>query len=64
MATNLVSKSIDAAGDARVDVGFITWMAKRPRLLEMVLERRPLPSCCPLATSDPMLKKLRTQARY
>ena len=33
---------MDAAGDARVGVGFVTWsMAKRPRLLDMVLERHP-----------------------
>jgi nitronate monooxygenase len=37
-----LAREMDAAGDARVGVGFITWsMAKRPRLLEMVLERRP-----------------------
>ena len=33
---------MDAAGDARIGVGFITWsMARRPQLLDMVLERRP-----------------------
>lgn len=37
-----LAHEMDAAGDARVGVGFITWsMAKRPRLLDMVLERRP-----------------------
>jgi nitronate monooxygenase len=37
-----LAKELDAAGDVRVGVGFITWsMAKRPRLLDMVLERRP-----------------------
>src|SRR5271165_6505824 len=35
-------REMEAAGDARVGVGFITWsMARRPRLLDMVLERRP-----------------------
>ena len=35
-------REMDAAGDARVGIGFITWsMATRPRLLDMVLERRP-----------------------
>ena len=35
-------RELDAAGDARVGVGFITWsMAQRPRLLDLVLERRP-----------------------
>lgn len=37
-----LAREMDAARDARVGVGFITWgMAKRPRLLDMVLERRP-----------------------
>jgi nitronate monooxygenase len=37
-----LTREMDAAGDARVGVGFITWsMAKRPRLLDLVLERRP-----------------------
>ena len=37
-----LAREMDAAGDARVGVGFITWsIAKRPRLLDMVLERRP-----------------------
>ena len=35
-------RELDAAGDARVGVGFITWsMAKRPALLDLALERRP-----------------------
>jgi nitronate monooxygenase len=37
-----LTREMDAAGDARVGVGFITWsMARRPRLLDLVLERRP-----------------------
>lgn len=37
-----LTREMDAAGDARVGVGFITWsMAKQPRLLDLVLERRP-----------------------
>jgi len=35
-------REMNAAGDARVGVGFITWsMAKRPNLLDMALERKP-----------------------
>jgi nitronate monooxygenase len=35
-------RELDAAGDAKIGVGFITWsMAKQPRLLDLVLERRP-----------------------
>ncbi len=35
-----LTRELDAAGDARVGVGFITWsMARRPRLLDLVLDR-------------------------
>ncbi len=35
-------RELDAAGDARVGVGFITWsMARKPRVLDLVLERKP-----------------------
>lgn len=37
-----LTRELDAAGDARIGVGFITWsMAKNPRLLALALERRP-----------------------
>jgi len=37
-----LTREMDAAGDARVGVGFITWsMARQPRLLDLTLERRP-----------------------
>jgi nitronate monooxygenase len=37
-----LAREMDAAGDARVGVGFITWsMARNPRLLDLVLERKP-----------------------
>jgi nitronate monooxygenase len=37
-----LARQMDAAGDARVGVGFITWsIAKQPRLLDLVLRRRP-----------------------
>jgi nitronate monooxygenase len=37
-----LTRELDAAGDARVGVGFITWsMAKSPRLLDLALERKP-----------------------
>ncbi len=37
-----LKRELDAAGDARVGVGFITWsMAKNPRLLDIALERKP-----------------------
>ncbi len=37
-----LARELDAAGDARIGVGFITWsMAKNPRLLDIALERKP-----------------------
>jgi nitronate monooxygenase len=37
-----LAHELDAAGDARIGVGFITWsMAKNPRLLDLALERKP-----------------------
>jgi nitronate monooxygenase len=37
-----LTREMDAAGDACVGIGFITWsMAKQPRLLDLALERRP-----------------------
>jgi len=37
-----LAREMDAVGDVRVGVGFITWsMAKKPGLLELALERRP-----------------------
>jgi nitronate monooxygenase len=37
-----VARELDAAGTARIGVGFITWsMAKNPRLLDLALERKP-----------------------
>src|SRR4051794_15536295 len=37
-----LAREMDAAGEVRVGVGFITWsMARQPRLLDLALERRP-----------------------
>src|SRR5690242_7219515 len=37
-----LTRELQAAGDAKIGVGFITWsMAKRPRLLDLALEHRP-----------------------
>src|SRR5215204_1842220 len=37
-----LTRELNAAGEARIGVGFITWsMAKQPRLLDLVLERKP-----------------------
>jgi nitronate monooxygenase len=38
-----LARELDAARDARIGVGFITWsMAKNPGLLDLALERRPV----------------------
>jgi nitronate monooxygenase len=37
-----LTREMDAAGDAQVGVGFITWsLSRQPHLLDLVLERRP-----------------------
>jgi nitronate monooxygenase len=37
-----LERELNAAGDARIGVGFITWsMARKPRLLDLVMERKP-----------------------
>jgi nitronate monooxygenase len=37
-----LTREMDAAGDARVGVGFIPWsMAKQPQLLDLALARKP-----------------------
>jgi nitronate monooxygenase len=37
-----LKRELDAAADAHIGVGFITWsMAKNPRLLDLALERKP-----------------------
>jgi nitronate monooxygenase len=37
-----LTRELDAAGGARIGVGFITWsMARNPRLLDIALERKP-----------------------
>lgn len=39
---NWLERQFDAAGDARIGVGFITWsLARNPRCLDLALERKP-----------------------
>jgi nitronate monooxygenase len=55
----LVSE-LDAAGDARVGVGFITWsMAKNPRLLDIALERKPAAIMLSFGDVKPHADKIR-----
>jgi nitronate monooxygenase len=55
-----LSREMDAAGDARVGVGFITWsMAKQPRLLDLVLERRPAAIMLSFGKVQPHAEKIK-----
>src|ERR1700704_7199996 len=55
-----LAREMDAAGDARVGVGFITWsMAKQPRLLDLVLERKPAAVMLSFGDIRPHVDKIR-----
>src|SRR5262249_42888476 len=55
-----LTREMDAAGDARVGVGFITWsMARKPRLLDLVLERRPPAVMLSFGETGPHAKKIK-----
>ena len=55
-----LARELDAAGDARVGVGFITWsMAKNPRLLDMALERRPAAIMLSFGDPSPFADRIR-----
>src|SRR5271154_7296316 len=56
-----LTREMDAAGDAPVGVGFITWsMAKRPRLLDLVLERRPRAVMLSFGALQPHARKIKS----
>lgn len=51
----------DAAGDARVGVGFITWsLAHKPHLLDPVLERDPAVLMLSFGNFRPFMRRIRT----
>src|SRR5580700_3264207 len=55
-----LTREMDAAGDARVGVGFITWsMARRPRLLDLALERSPPAIMLSFGEVKPHAEKIR-----
>ena len=59
-----LKRELDAAGDARVGVGFITWsMAKNPRLLDSRWSASRPPSCCRSATCSRMRARSSRPAR-
>ena len=60
-----LSRELDAAGKSRIGVGFITWsMARNPRVLDLVLERRPVAIMLSFGEIRPHADKIkRTGAR-
>src|SRR6476619_2569873 len=55
-----LARELDAAGDARVGVGFITWsMAKNPRLLDIALERKPAAIMLSFGDVKPHVEKIK-----
>src|SRR6187402_3353582 len=55
-----LTRELDAAGAARVGVGFITWsMAKNPRLLDIALERKPAAIMLSFGDVRPHVEKIR-----
>src|SRR6476469_6403850 len=55
-----LARELDAAGDARVGVGFITWsMAKNPRLLDIALERKPAAIMLSFGDVQPHVDKIK-----
>jgi nitronate monooxygenase len=55
-----LAREFDAAGDARIGVGFITWsLARQPHLLDFVLERAPAALMLSFGDFQPFLPNIR-----
>jgi nitronate monooxygenase len=55
-----LARELDAAGGARVGVGFITWsMARNPRLLDIALERKPAAIMLSFGDVKPHVEKIK-----
>jgi len=55
-------REFDAAGDARIGVGFITWsLARKPELLVLALDRNPAALMLSFGDFRPFLQKIRDQ---
>ncbi|WP_294615274.1 nitronate monooxygenase [uncultured Roseovarius sp.] len=55
-----LAREFDAAGDARIGVGFITWsLARQPHLLDLVLERTPAALVLSFGDFQPFLGRIR-----
>jgi nitronate monooxygenase len=55
-----LTRELNAAGSARIGVGFITWsMARSPRLLDIALERKPAAIMLPFGDVKPHADKIK-----
>lgn len=55
-----LTSQLDAAGDAKIGIGFITWsMAKNPRVLDIALERNPSAIMLSFGELRPHAEKIR-----
>ena len=55
-----LAREFDAAGNARIGVGFITWsLARQPHLLDLVLEREPAALMLSFGDFHPFLPRIR-----
>lgn len=55
-----LERELDAAGDTRIGVGFITWsLARQPHLLDLVVERAPAALMLSFGNFQPFLPKIR-----
>jgi nitronate monooxygenase len=56
-----LTREMDAAGDAQVGVGFITWsLSRQPHLLDLVLERRPPAVMLSFGEVQPHAERIKT----
>ena len=57
-----LEREFDAAGDARIGVGFITWsLARQPQLLDLVLNRNPAALMFSFGDFKPFLPRIRDE---
>lgn len=55
-----LTRELDAAGGARIGVGFITWsLARQPHLLDLVLERKPAAIMLSFGDVGPFAERIR-----
>jgi nitronate monooxygenase len=59
-----LTRQMNAVGDARVGIGFITWsLAKRPHLLDLPLERNPPAIMLSFGEVESHAQKIHTKPR-